>query len=147
MNNRQILNRGLLLSVVLSLSQVVSFVTPLAAVSEDSQVLAKGTWSKKTQQISGGWQIVERAGDRFLILDEQFETREAPDLKIVLSPLAIEQLNNGNALEGARIVGPLPSVQGRQEIRLPKDVDLNDFESVLIHCEKYTKLWGGASLR
>ena len=117
-----------------------------ASASDTSTVLAEGTWTKKAQKIAGSWQIVERDGSRLLILDESFSTRKAPDLKIVLSPLAIDRVASKTALEGSRIVAPLPEHKGRQEIRLPDDADLSEFKSVLIHCERYTKLWGGAEL-
>jgi len=29
---------------------------------------------------------------------------------------------------------------------LPADIDINDYESLLIHCEAYSVFWGGANI-
>jgi len=40
-------------------------------------------------------------------------------------------------------LGLIDSVKGRQEYVVPADINLADFESILIHCEQYNILWGG----
>lgn len=104
-----------------------------------------GSWVKKSQSIQGQWQIVQREGTAFLVLSDDFKTRKAPDLKFVLSKLSVDEVNNKNAMQGAKLISLLESVKGSQSYRLPDDY--TSYKSLLLHCEKYTKLWGAASLK
>ncbi len=130
-------------TAVLLLLAVVSG-SPLVA---DSNQLAHGTWSKKTQSASGTWKIVEDDGYLKLVASSEFKTKKAPDLKIFLSPLKADQAGNENATTKSLLVGRLPTVKGGFEIELPVGTDLEEYESVLIHCDKYSKLWSAANLR
>ena len=109
--------------------------------------VAGDSWTKKGFAIAGGWSIVERDGKHFVLLDDSFKTKNAPDLKIFLSPLPLEEVHDDNATEGSVFVGALRSAKGAQELEIPAGTDLQRFRTILIHCERYTKLWGGASLR
>lgn len=108
--------------------------------------LAAGSWSKKSFKIAGSWRIVEEQGQRFLELDADFKTKKAPDLKLFLSRQALAEANGKNATRDALLIAPLASHQGSQRYALP-DVDLADYPTLLLHCEKYSKLWGGSPLR
>ena len=110
------------------------------------KTIASGTWAKKSKKASGAWSIVEKDGKRVLQLDEKFKTSKAPDLKIVFSPHSAEAASNKNALEGGRVLSLLKSAKGAQKYELPTDLDPGQYKSVLIHCEKYTKLWVAGSL-
>lgn len=111
------------------------------------RVVAHGDkWTKKTNRITGAWEIAETERGRVIRFRDDFKTRKAPDLKIVLSPLTVAQTSSRNALQGAAIVALLESHRGAQEFRIPDGVDLGDYRSLLIHCEQYTKLWGAAPL-
>lgn len=117
----------------------------VAAFAEDS-VIASGSWTKKSFNASGSWQIVERDGAQFVVLSSDFRTRNAPDLKIFLSPLDGASLNGKNAIDGSVLIAPLSSARGGQEYEIPEDVDVSSFTSIIIHCEQYSKLWSVAAL-
>ena len=105
------------------------------------------TWTKKNFKIKGHWEITNENGQHVLKLDDEFKTRKAPDLKLFLSPLPLAELKNKNAIDGAVLISPLKNHKGAQRYVLADDIDLNQFQTLIIHCEQYTKLWGGASLR
>lgn len=117
---------------------VVWCVVFVVAVHSES---ASGSWFKKTQRVSGSWTI----DGRTLTLTG-FKTKKAPDLKIFLSPHPVESLTNKNATRGAKRVALLRSPTGDQAYTLPAGVKLSDYRSIMIHCEKYSKLWGAAPL-
>jgi len=117
----------------------------LPAIAAD-KALFEGTWSKKGYDIAGHWQIVEEHGKVFVELDQAFRTKNGPDLKIFLSPRPLSELNNRNVLEGALLVGPLSHPKGSQRLAVPAGTDLGRYKTIVIHCEKYSKLWGGAAL-
>ncbi|MEM9080094.1 MAG: DM13 domain-containing protein [Verrucomicrobiota bacterium] len=100
-----------------------------------------GSWSKKSESISGSWSIAEVDGKQVLSL-KGFKTRSAPDLKIFLSPKESGKVKNGNATQGALRVAKLKSASGDQSYVLPAGLDLSKYKTVLIHCERFSKVWG-----
>lgn len=120
---------------LLLLTSTLLFNTVVGAENESN------LWTKKSQSIAGTWVIA----DGTLTLTG-FSTRKAPDLKIFLSPQTVDRLSNRNAENGAVLIAPLKSPKGDQSYPLPADIDLTQFKSILIHCQKYTKLWGAADL-
>ena len=110
------------------------------------RTLFQGTWTKIGYDIAGQWQIVEEGGRMYVVLNESFHTKNAPDLKIFLSPLPVSALNNRNAIEGALRVGPLSRPQGPQRLEIPPGTQLGRYKTIVLHCEQYSKLWGAAPL-
>lgn len=103
-----------------------------------------GDWVKKERSIHGTWTIEKRADGAYLILDEDFKTRKAPDLKFVLSKQSIDSVSSRNAMEGGQIVALLESARGEQSYKLPANYE--DYATLLLHCEQYSKLWGATSI-
>ncbi len=112
----------------------------------ETKIVAQGTWVKKTQKISGSWQIVDNGKSRELQL-LGFKTKKAPDLQVFLSPQTVEAASNKNAVEKSFSLGKLKSVKGNQTYAIPPEVELEKYSSLLIHCKKYSKLWGAANLK
>ncbi|MEL7489553.1 MAG: DM13 domain-containing protein [Pseudomonadota bacterium] len=136
-------------AITLSVISINAIVTAPAAALEASAetVLHEGVWTKKSFKSSGAWSIVEDAdGNRFVKLNDDFKTRNAPDLKIFLSPQAAADTTGKNATDGALLISPLNSNKGGQVYEIPAGTDLDTFSSILIHCEQYSKLWSAADL-
>ncbi|MBO1256288.1 DM13 domain-containing protein [Alteromonas sp. 5E99-2] len=104
-----------------------------------------GSWTKKSKKIQGQWRIEKRDGDAYLILGDDFKTSKAPDLKFVLSNQTVSDVANKNAMQNALFVADLKSPKGAQEYKLPEN--FSDYTTLLLHCEKYTKLWGAANIQ
>lgn len=104
------------------------------------------TWVKHSQKIKGTWNIVVTDSGTFLELDDQFKTRKAPDLKLFLSPLPADQVNAQNATKGSVLIAKLKKAKGAQRYEIPEGVDLAQFQTLVLHCEAYTKLWGVSAL-
>ena len=138
-------NRGAVL--LLALAALVIPAISSQTIAADDVVLDTGAWTKKSASIAGKWSLVTRGAERFVVLDASFKTKNAPDLKLFLSPAPLARLSGDNATEGAMLVGKLSSSKGSQEYAIPRGVDLARFKTVIIHCEKYAKLWGGAALK
>jgi len=111
-----------------------------------SAVPQSGSFTKKDYAIKGGWTIEQRGDLNVIKFSEDFKTKNGPDLKIFLSPRAFESVRGSNATHKAELIAVLKSNQGGQEYVLPKDVDLSDYRSLLIHCEAFSVTWGGANL-
>jgi hypothetical protein len=118
---------------------------PVAAVSAPAQVTPIA-FQKKSVSLKGDVRV-ERRGERtVLVFSEDFRTKNGPDLKVFLSPRSVSDATGSNAVSGSIRLGELASNKGAQEYVLPEGVSLSDYASVLVHCEAYSKLWGGADL-
>ena len=129
--------------VVLAFAALVS----LGSLLHADEMVPKGNWTKKNYSVSGEWSIVTKDDGTYVLLDEDFKTRSAPDLKIFLSKKRADDLTNRNATDGAVRVVKLKSAKGAQAYKLPADLDLSEFQSILIHCERFSKLWAVSALR
>ena len=126
---------------------IISLGLTLQQVNASETAAPQGTWTKFKAKTKGGWSITSADGVSYIEFDEAFKTKKAPDLKVLLSPKPVDQVTNRNALDGAVVVTELKSYSGAQRFKLPDGINLEDFESVLIHCEKYTFVWSGGSLK
>ncbi len=145
--------RALILSAIavaaLALSAGATVSAPASATTDTAAetALFAGAFQRERARIDGGWDIVTRAdGVRVLRFDDAFATRNGPDLKVFLSPQTVDAATGGTATDGAILLGVLTDNNGAQEYEIPADVSLEDFASVLIHCEAFSVLWGGGDL-
>lgn len=143
-------------SAIISALAALGFATMPAHAGQDMHVAMadtasietqfSGSWTKKSFKSSGTWEIYAEGDKTFVKLSADFRTRNAPDLKIFLSPLAAKETNGRNATNGSVLIAPLTSNAGEQVYEIPASVNLADFKSILIHCEQYSKLWSAADL-
>lgn len=110
------------------------------------QNISQGDWSGIGYAINGGWKLIERENKNFIVFDENFSTKSGPDLKVFLSKKPIAKLSGKNVVSTSVKLAELQSNSGIQEYEIPGDINLSDFTSVVIHCEAYSHLWGGADL-
>lgn len=105
-----------------------------------------GSFEKSSFNIKGDWKIVKENGQTIFRVSEDFKTKNGPDLKLFLSPKTVENATGSTATQDAVRLGVLKSNKGGQDYIIPANVDLSQFGSILIHCEAFSKLWGGANL-
>lgn len=105
-----------------------------------------GDFTNKQYSIKGDWSIEQRGDQQVITFNEKFKTKNGPDLKVFLSPKSIDQVTGKNATDGSALVAVLQNNRGAQEYVLPAGIDINNYGSLLIHCEQYSVLWGGANL-
>lgn len=105
-----------------------------------------GRFEKSSFNIKGDWEIVKENGQTIFRVSEDFKTKNGPDLKLFLSPKTVNSATGATATQDAVRLGVLKSNKGGQDYIIPANVDLSQFSSILIHCEAFSKLWGGANL-
>ena len=118
----------------------------LATTGYSEEPLAQGDFIEKRKSISGSWSIQQDKDGRFIVLGDDFKAKNGPDLKLFLSPTSIDKVTGKTAIEGSYFVADLKRIKGAQQYRIPDDVDLSIYLSLLVHCEKYAVLWGGGAL-
>lgn len=114
------------------------------------ETLAQGSFEPDSYFINfeGSWEITQEAGKTYLLLKEDFQAKKAPDLKLFFSKLALDEIDGSNAAgEASLLLSPLQQFKGAQRYLIPDTVDLAGYQSLILHCEQYSKLWGGAPLR
>ena len=106
----------------------------------------EGTWVNKQYEIKGAWEIDTKGGQTIIKFQDSFKTKGGPDLKVFLSKNDIGSVTGKNATQNAIFISKLESANGYQEYILPKGLDINDYASLLIYCEKFSVLWGGSNI-
>jgi len=104
---------------------------------------SNGIFTKKKYKIKGSWTITQVDGKNVLKFGDDFKTKNGPDLKIFLSKKNVADLKKNPEFIAPINLGLIDSNKGAQEYILPDDINLDDYESILIHCEAYNILWGG----
>ncbi|GAB3819900.1 DM13 domain-containing protein [Kribbella italica] len=113
-------------------------------------VLSKGTFVTHEHDTSGAVSIVRLAdGSRILRLQD-LDTSDGPDLEVWLSDAKVVEGKAGWHVfdDGkARSLGQLKGNKGSQNYVIPSEVDLGDFSSVSIWCNRFNVSFGAAELK
>ena len=120
--------------------------TEAPAMAKDHAMMKDHSFAKKSFKINGDYSIVTENGQTLLRLSDDFKTKSGPDLKIFLSPQSTDAVTGQTATQGAIKLGALKTNKGGSDYAIPAGVNLANYQSVLIHCEAYSKLWGAAEL-
>lgn len=111
-----------------------------------TRIAATGTFIKAEQPTSGTAQIVVENGQRYLVLDSNFQTsNQGPDLHVVLDP-AQQPPAKYEDKTGFVNLGKLKKFAGTQRYAIPANVDLTKFNSVGIWCQMANATFGYAPL-
>ena len=142
----QIKSRSINLTAGLMMLLSLGSFTLLSMNSAHAMSQNEGGWVNKQYNIKGGWEILEKNGKSIIKFTDNFQTKGGPDLKIFLSKRDITSATGKNATSNSILLSALKSNSGAQEYVVPSNIDLNDYQSVLIHCESFSVLWGGANI-
>jgi len=112
----------------------------------NAQTVAGGDFVQKSKRLKGSYEIIQSNGQTIIRFADNFRTKAGPDLKVFLSPQSIDTAAGSNATNGAVLLGFVKSTKGAQDYIVPEGVNLSDFNSVLIHCEAFSVLWGGGNI-
>lgn len=126
---------------------LLAFSMLFTAQNASADLVSEGTWVNKQYSIKGGWEIAKVDGQTIIKFKDSFETKSGPDLKIFLSKKSIDEVT-GRTVVGADsvLISPLNSNSGTQQYILPANIAIEDYKSLLIHCEAFSVLWGGATI-
>ncbi|WP_335965213.1 DM13 domain-containing protein [Galbibacter sp. PAP.153] len=105
-------------------------------------------WVEKVYNVKGNWSITEKNGQHYFRLGSNFNTLAGPNLKLYLSPLKMSEIKNREAIdkEGGVLIAELKSNKGSQQYKLPEDINLTDYKSIVIHCQQFAVVWGGVDI-
>lgn len=95
-------------------------------------------------EVSGTTQIIkDNNGSQFILLNDDFETKSAPALYVVLHKQVVP---TSYTARNSVMVAKLAKVNGLQLYKLPANVNLEDYKAVIIWCKKFDVTFGSAEL-
>ena len=104
-------------------------------------------WINKDEITIGDWSITTINKETILTFHENFITPDGPDLKLFLSAKDINEIGvNERIQDDGLFLNELKAIVGKQEYILPENEVLSNYKSLVIHCEKYTVVWGGTNI-
>ncbi len=116
---------------------------PLTSSAQDP---SEKPFVKKRYTIQGSAKVEQIDGETRLVFSENFKTKNGPDLKVYLSKVPLSSLSAQDVDQSAVRISVLKSNKGSQSYIIPADINLSEYQSVVIQCEAYTVLWGGFDL-
>ena len=121
------------------------------AAQAQTEVVFSGEWERESRwtTFEGSWSIVKEGEAYKVVLGDDFEAKKAPDLKIFLSKAKLGDISGKNAVSKGSpvLVAKLTSYKGKASYAIPAGINPANYTTIIIHCEEYSKLWGGASLK
>ncbi|MCC1483082.1 DM13 domain-containing protein [Winogradskyella immobilis] len=118
--------------------------------SLNAQTTHSGKWEADSYFVSfkGSWKIVKEDAKTYVVMGDDFSAKKGPDLKIFLSKLNLKDIDGDNAsAKGQSVfIAELKSFKGTNKYLIPSNINVSDYKTILVHCEKYAKFWGGAPL-
>ena len=121
---------------------VVSILFSMNAVGQKGN-----SWINKYYTVSGNWSVEKESGKSYLVLHSDFKTSKGPDLKLFLTKKDATSLSKKDAVQKhGLLLGNLKSIKGEQHYLISAHITLSDYKSIVVHCEKYTKIWGASPL-
>ena len=108
-------------------------------------MMKMGIFERLNYMTSGAAVLENKDGKHFVVFGDDFTTPNGPDLVVYLTkntgPSTRQDVRDGIQL------APLKSVMGKQVYEIPEGVDVNQFNSVTIHCRAFNVPWSYAPLR
>lgn len=100
-----------------------------------------------SDSVEGEWRIIEKEGKHFIQLLDNFDAKEGPDVKIFLSKQNQTAITGDNASNNAVFISLVDTFEGSSEYEIPANINLEDFKTLVFHCEAYSKLWGTGQIQ
>lgn len=116
---------------------------PLIAFAGDT---GEKPFVKKRYSIEGSAMIDVSQEKTQLVFSDDFKTKNGPDLKVYLSKIPLSELSEKDVDDEALRLSVLKSHRGSQTYTIPSNIDISEYQSVVIQCEAYSVLWGGFDL-
>ncbi len=118
---------------------------PPEAMVEEPALLASGTFMDRSHPTTGTIGIYELMDGTRVLRLEDLDTDNGPDLYLYLSAASADA-PAGEFDDQFANLGRLKGNLGNQNYEIPPDVDLADFTSVVIWCDRFDVAFGSATL-
>ena len=120
---------------------------PGTSAPSDPVELLRGRFVSHEHGTSGRVRVVRQPDGSRLLAIEDLDTSDGPDLRVWLTDAEVSK-DGWRVFDDGRYVdlGELRGNKGNLVYELPRDVDLADYQSVSIWCERFSVSFGAAAL-
>ncbi|WP_329383256.1 DM13 domain-containing protein [Streptomyces sp. NBC_01351] len=128
-------------------SAAASTAPPVAA---GPQTIAQGTLISHEHTTTGTVKLVRLADGSHTLRLENLDTSNGPDLRVWLTDAPVKEGEAGwSVFDDGKYVslGKLKGNKGDQNYEIPADVNLADYSSVTIWCDRFDVSFGAAALK
>jgi len=117
-----------------------------------AQAIKSGKFVSAEHPTRGNARIVKKNGQTFVEFDGSFKTDAGPSLVVALH-------RSSNVLAGTKppaypikegdyvVLAPLKKTSGAQSYQIPANINLANYQSVLVWCQQFNATFGTASLK
>ncbi|HIK19361.1 MAG TPA: DM13 domain-containing protein [Leptolyngbyaceae cyanobacterium M33_DOE_097] len=117
-----------------------------------AQAIKSGKFVSGEHPTKGNARIVKKNGQTFVEFDGSFKTDAGPALVVALH-------RSSNVLAGTKppaypiksgdyvVLAPLKKTSGAQSYQIPGNINLANYQSVLVWCQQFNATFGAASLK
>ncbi|MCJ0873848.1 DM13 domain-containing protein [Streptomyces sp. AP-93] len=123
--------------------------TPSPSAPAGPQTIAAGELISHEHKTTGSVKIVRLADGSHTVRLENLDTSNGPDLRVWLTDAPVKEGEAGwHVFDDGKYVslGKLKGNKGDQNYTLPADVDLSQYTSVSIWCDRFDVSFGAAAL-
>lgn len=121
--------------------------TTLATAKDNSpKVLSSGNFYGVAHETQGIATIYNLAAGKRVLRFSNFETSNGPAVKVYLASAKSPKDNDAVTQQGYVSLGPIKGNKGDQNYDIPADINLAEYGSVVIWCERFGVNFGAASL-
>ncbi|CAM1373699.1 DM13 domain-containing protein [Tenacibaculum xiamenense] len=118
----------------------------ITMITTNNYAQERSNWVPKNYKITGTWSFVTKNNQKYLVFGEDFKTSRGPDVKVYLSKKSIGNIDKRESVdEGGVFLGEI-KFSGSQEFKIPESIDLKTYKSIVIHCQRYSAVWGGSNI-
>ncbi len=124
--------------------------TDSADVTKSPEVLAKGKFITHEHATTGSVKILQYSDGSRILRIENLKTSNGPKLEVWLTDApVIEGLDGWRVFDDGKFInlGALKGNIGSQNYSIPREIELDDYSSISIWCERFSVSFGAADLR
>lgn len=124
--------------------------TDSADVIESPEVLAEGKFITHEHATTGSVKILEYSDGSRILRIENLKTSNGPKLEVWLTDApVIEGLDGWRVFDDGKFInlGALKGNIGSQNYSIPSEIELDEYSSISIWCERFSVSFGAADLR
>lgn len=124
--------------------------TASASAGEAPRTLARGSLISHEHTTTGTVRTVRLADGSHVLRIEGLDTSNGPDLRVWLTDAPVKEGSDGWHVfdDGKHVsLGALKGNKGDQNYPIPADVNLSDYSSVTIWCDRFDVSFGAAVLK
>ncbi len=131
------------LAALVTLTPVIGIGSQWIAPATAAEVGSTSTLVSDAKTTAGSVQIVEENGKRYLELGDNFTTGRGPDVFVLL-----HRQSTPSSYDSSEFVnlGRIQRFNGSQRYEIPADVNLSEYQSVVIWCRAFNVTFGHGQL-